>query len=44
MSACAFWAALTGPFVWTVTTGVLDVDASTALAPWFGQYLAMCPF
>ncbi len=25
-------------------TGAFDVDASAALAPWLGQYLAICPF
>src|SRR6266581_7033849 len=44
MRACAFWAALTGPWVWTVMMGALLVDASATLAVWFGQNLAICPF
>src|SRR6266702_4463718 len=43
MRACAFCAALTGPWVWTVTTGVFDVDASATLVFLWGQFLAMCP-
>src|SRR6266702_2362351 len=44
MRACTFWAALTGPLVWTVTTGVFEVVASATLVVLFGQYLVMCPF